>query len=809
VLAAALATAGTAAADEAGDARYGLVHGCYALRPAGHDGLVAKAGDGYRAAGTPAQAEAFRLQATTLGRYLLYGRAADYLAAGDRDTAVTAGDGGPAADFEVRDAGTDTFTLTSLTGRQLASAPDGTITLTAPGAVDEAHRFTFVPAEHCAVFPEADINAAGEPGKGATPYSETAGFVDAHMHMMAFEFLGGDLHCGRPWDPYGITHALAACNRGPANNIASNVADTALEGPDRATADPVGWPTFKDWPAYNSLTHENSYYRWLERAWRGGLRVFVNLFVENHALCQAFPIKHNSCNEMASVRLQAKRLRQLQDYIDAQEGGPGKGWFRIVKDPFEARRVINDGKLAVVPGIEVSQLFDCGVYNDVNQCDTAQVDRELAAVYNELGVRDMELINKFDNGFGGVAGDTGTTGLIVNSGNKLETGKYWQMQKCSGSAEESDREQYTLPGIARDQLVGNLIDTFVPGGTLPAYPAGPHCNARGLTQLGEHLVNGMVDRGMIVDPDHLDVVSRKRLLDILEARGYSGVISSHSWSTSDAYPRIYRLGGIVTPYAGDSGTFVKAWREIKPKADKRFTFGFGYGADMNGFGAQGGPRHGDNPVTYPFTSFDGKVTFDRAHAGVRSWDISKDGVAHYGLYPDWIEDLRRIAGDEIVRDMARGSEAYLQMWERAVGVAPMACRSARLRFTTQGLGLLKLGAPAEELLRGAGQPSRRAARTWRYCVKGRSPAGRASAVFTPEGTVGLLVSTAPRHRVGGIGKGSRMAGSGTVTRAAGKGARFVYGVRRGRVRFAGVATSAVARNPVELQRYLRLAGLAP
>ena len=39
---------------------------------------------------------------------------------------------------------------------------------------------------------------------------------------------------------------------------------------------------------------------------------------------------------MDGVRLQAKDLRQLQDYIDAQNGGPGKGWFRIVTTPFEA-----------------------------------------------------------------------------------------------------------------------------------------------------------------------------------------------------------------------------------------------------------------------------------------------------------------------------------------------------------------------------------------------------------------------------------------------------------------------------------------
>ena len=27
----------------------------------------------------------------------------------------------------------------------------------------------------------------------------------------------------------------------------------------------------------------------------------------------------------------------MQDYIDAQFGGPGKGWYRIVTNPLEAR----------------------------------------------------------------------------------------------------------------------------------------------------------------------------------------------------------------------------------------------------------------------------------------------------------------------------------------------------------------------------------------------------------------------------------------------------------------------------------------
>src|SRR3712207_2310073 len=185
-------------------------------------------------------------------------------------------------------------------------------------------------------------------------------------------------------------------------------------------------------------------------------------------------------------------------------------------------------------------------------------------------------------------------------------------------------------------------------------------------------VAGTFPWGMLIDPDHLSVLARKQLLAVTEAEDYSGVLSSHSWSTPDAYPRIYRAGGVVAPYAGNSTSFVEAWKERKAERDPRFYWGFGYGADMNGFGSQGGPRPNaaqNNPVTYPFkSSLDPGITVDKQHSGERVYDINADGVAHYGLYPDWIEDLRHIAGDEIVEDMARGAEAYLQTWERAVGV---------------------------------------------------------------------------------------------------------------------------------------------
>jgi len=751
------------------DAVYGLANGCYSVQA---DGV----------ASTP-----FRFKAVTLGRFMLLGTDNKLLAA-DGDQVTTTDTPGPPADWTVDHGAGDEFTLKATKGGPTVGA-----------------RLT--KADGCVAFPEAEINAEGPVYEGPTSYGETRGYIDAHMHMMAFHFLGGEVHCGEPWNAYGITVALKGCDR---TEVGSPVVEAVLSG--EAATDPVGWPTFKEWPRWNALTHEQSYYKWLERSWRGGQRLFVNLFVENHALCSLYPHKTSgyNCNEMDSVRRQARELRNLQDYIDAQYGGPGKGWFRIVSDPFAARRVINAGKMAIVPGIEVSDLFDCGLRNGVSNCTPEIVDRRLAEVYNELGVRQMELINKFNNGFGGVAGDSTTTGVIVNFGNFTETGRWWDMKPCkSGDHEDSDHPQYGVPA-----LLSPAADALPPG-LLPVYGPGPHCNAMGLTQLGEHLVRRMMDRRIVVDPDHLSVLARSQLMALVESRDYSGVVSSHSWSTKDTYPRIFKLGGVVTPYAGGSAGFVDTWKKLRAERDPRFYFGFGYGADMNGFGNQGPPRHGPNPVSYPFKSADGKVTFDRQKTGVRVFDINADGVAHYGLYPDWIEDLRMQAGDAIVEDLMRGSEAYLQMWERTVGVAPSyRCRQARLRFTAAGIGAVKVGAPAEEVLRGAGQPRTRVNRVWRYCVSGRA-SGRVSVVYTKAGTSGLIVSTAPRHRVAGVGKGSassqlrgaRRVRAGLLSRSAGRGKRYYFGVSRGRVRWVALASAAVARDGRELQRQLKLAGV--
>jgi hypothetical protein len=774
-------------AHAAGDARYALANDCFALRAqATGKFVVQEAAGGWRASGAQAtEGEPFFLKPTDLGSYMLFGKDKDFLSADSGGKVTTAADGGPLGDWRVDDAG-DAFRIAlPAQKRTLAVAGGGdALTLEDPATAGERGLFNFVKAGGCSEFPEAVTTATGEPARGRYGFGDVRGLVDAHIHMMAFEFLGGSAHCGKPWDRYGIAHALVDCpDHYPANGRGA-VLENALGGDPAGSHDPVGWPTFKDWPAYNSLTHENTYWKWLERAWRGGLRVYVNLFVDNGKLCDVYWLKRNPCDEMNTVRLEAKDIYQLQDYIDAQYGGPGKGWFRIVRDPFEARKVINDGKLAVVLGIEVSRLFDCREQNDVPMCDRAHIDKQLDEVYS-LGVRDMELVNKFDNALTGVAGDNGTTGLVVNGGNKLETDHFWDMKTCTGAKGEADHEQPSVFQHNDDELAANILALAPPGGSTPVYGPGPHCNTRGLTDLGRYLIERMIDKQMIFDPDHMSVVARKQSLDLLEAHKYPGVVSSHSWSTPDAYPRIYKLGGFVAPYAGGSAGFVKQWQALKPMRDPRYYWGIGYGADMNGFGAQGPPRTGaKNPVKYPFKSFDGAVTLDKPKTGERTWDINKDGVAHYGLYPDWVEDLRQIAGDEIVNDMSRGAEAYLQMWERTLGVQT-GCRSPHAALTAKGLGNVRLGDSYVEALRKAGQPGDRTGRVWSWCIAGaKDKNAKVVAVLTPGGDVGLVAVTGAPARIR-------------------KGTHVIRGARNGTA-FTAVASRKVSR---AVRGYLKLAHL--
>ena len=175
---------------------------------------------------------------------------------------------------------------------------------------------------------------------------------------------------------------------------------------------------------------------------------------------------------------------------------------------------------------------------------------------------------------------------------------------------------------------------------------------------------------------------------------------------------------------------------------------------MNGLSGQPSPSAA-NPISYPFKSFDGRVTFARERWGQRVFDMNKDGVAQYGNYADWLEAVRVVGGRPVMKDLFTGAEAYLQMWERANGVRATFCRGAARTLHVPRPGLRpprRHRRAAAAAGRSADQPTPFA---YRYCVGGA--ANRRAvvvAVFT-RGRVGLVATTARGHRAGGVGPGAR------------------------------------------------------
>jgi hypothetical protein len=342
-----------------------------------------------------------------------------------------------------------------------------------------------------------------------------------------------------------------------------------------------------------------------------------------------------------------------------------------------------------------------------------------------------------------------------------------------------------------------------------------------LTDLGRYLERRMIKKHMIINPDHMSQAGVGATLDLAEKHHYSGVISPHGWMDPRNWPRIWALGGMAFPNAGSASGFVEDWRRQRPTSTPYY-FGWGWGADLGGLATQGAPVPPDSParVTYPFKSLDGAVTVDRQRTGQRTFDYSNEGVAHYGLYADWTDEVRKLGGPQIVDDMLRGPEAYLQMWERAVGVPSTSCLARRARLK-RGLGPIRLGMSFRTLLESAGQPLRRT-RAWTYCAE-KSGSRGAAAVLTPDGNVALIASDAPGHRAGGIRPGTRLAklrgrakriGGGIwVARKAKKAVkskkrkrtRTLYLVRHKRVRTVAIAGPQV-RGRRALRQYM---GLVP
>jgi microsomal dipeptidase-like Zn-dependent dipeptidase len=661
--------ASAAAISAAPDALDGVCAALQSYNGSTSNGYVVRNGGGYGFTSSASAATPFRLEATQLSRYELldptgapaYQSVVGYLMAG--------GAYGDRADFTVTASGGRYRFAATATGQVMGSY------LWSLGAGDAASTVALTPATGCYTQPDIDPAVSGTASPGVDSGGKIVGTIDAHAHITAAAAFGGQLHCGDAWASGGVQVALAGCATHASFNVGA-VLEGLLGGTDVANSAEDGWPTFGDWPQHNTLLHEASYYRGIERSWRAGQRVLNALFVANRVLCELFPYRDTSCDEMDQIRVQAKYLYSMQDYIDAQNGGAGKGWFRIAKTPAQVRSIAAQGKLAVTVGIENSELFGCREIKDVAQCTKADIDAGLDEM-QALGVSGLYPVHKFDNAFGGTRFDAGITGAALNVGNLLSTGHWWEATSCTGPA---DNPQPLVSDDFAELL--KLGPLNLPAGTvLPVYPSGAICNVRGLTSLGKYLIQKMMARGMIIHIDHMSVKTATAVLDLADAAHYPGVTSVHTWADRALVDRVIARGGFVASYAyaaSDAGdgepSFLSEWRANLALAHGGSITGYGFGSDVNGLGPQAPPRLNakTSPLAYPFTAPNG-TTVSKQVFGTRTFDLNTDGVAQYGLYADWTTDLIQQAGGDGAKlrgQLLNGAEAYTEMWEKSIAAAP-------------------------------------------------------------------------------------------------------------------------------------------
>ena len=265
---------------------YSFANGCYALRDLTTNRFVVRDGLGYSAtAATVGAATPFRMQATALGRYLLYGPVGRMPSTAPLNGVGPTATPGPAADWRLQDVA-GKLRLTSVsTGKQLGVGAAGRLTQVATGPA----RWGFVRDDGLLQVPRGGGERHRPALQGLEPDRQGARLPGRSHPPRRVRVPRRALPLRPAMEPVR-RHGRAQGLPRPLPNGAGAVVENFLSnGSPVGTHSPEGWPSFAGWPRDESQTHEGTYWKWIERAWRSGLRLMVNDLVENRALCELYP----------------------------------------------------------------------------------------------------------------------------------------------------------------------------------------------------------------------------------------------------------------------------------------------------------------------------------------------------------------------------------------------------------------------------------------------------------------------------------------------------------------------------------------
>ena len=475
------------------------------------------------------------------------------------------------------------------------------------------------------------------------PRAAVWGVADMHAHLMSHLAFGGNAFWGQMFVNAGGTFvdrlrtALAWC--------------TPAHGPGGAWLNPKighlvgGYPEFDGWPRFSSIVHQQAYVDWVRRAYQGGVRLISLLAVNNELLAETFSPRL-STDDPSTIDRQIQAAWDLVAFLDEQAGGPGRGWAQIALSPADARRIIQENKLAIVLGIEVDSLGGWRTPESLaaaTRSGTLEEARELIrgelSRLHRMGVRQITPVHLSDNAFGGAA----IYGRYFDANNLFLTGHQYEVEEGwdVGVRYRLDQDQGEdgLKGmIARALSYRDLGAAFHAPTPAEWTRYRSHINRRGLTSYGEILLDEMARLGMIIDLDHFSNKATNQALAMMEAKNYPVVLSHagireamftasvpfsestyRSYGTSDItklpdegektveqITRVKRLGGVVglitnqrdTPLGSarlpnDAPGSSKTWAQFYVFALSILGGdGVALGTDINGMAEEPGPRFG-------------------------------------------------------------------------------------------------------------------------------------------------------------------------------------------------------------------------
>jgi microsomal dipeptidase-like Zn-dependent dipeptidase len=470
-----------------------------------------------------------------------------------------------------------------------------------------------------------------------------------------------------------------------------------------------GNPAFQYWPHQTSLLHQQMWVDWIRRAHEGGLRVMVALSVNNQLLAEAI----NGDEPKQDKPSSDLQIKEIKSFV-----GRHNDFMEVAYSPEDLRRIVGSGKLAVVLGMEVDDfggfLSDPIFYLHPEYVKQALVKAEIKRVH-DLGVRYIFPIHLTNNVFGGTAAYS----VLFNFANKHNTGKFLKLEHTSDSTIDFDMNFF--PGIPNNAVMLGLGTALEAVGELPApcindiscLPGGKvrccsnamnviknamktdaqwtqyhtvlpgQINAQGLTPLGEFAIKEMMKMGIIIDLDHM---GRKSITDALElAEGFNGGYpvnfghnnlrkndgkgTERNISGFTAH-RIGKLGGMIG--VGTAGLtadqFIDEYLKMVAAAgnDGDVFVAPGIGTDANGLEPLPKGSTGLNSAAFYSNGF------TKAKTGERTWDYTKEGVAHYGLMKDFFQDVktRKLpSGAGVYSRVRQSAEYFARMWEKCEDTA--------------------------------------------------------------------------------------------------------------------------------------------